>query len=108
MDRPALRYRFWAALLTMIGATLMIDIFVFMRTGVTFVGSFTLKAFVLSAIAYLIGFGVFLVIKRKELLTPPETEEMEVFEDEETEAFDEEVVDFVESDGTDTDNSATH
>jgi ribosomal protein L40E len=92
MDRPALRYRFWAALLTVIGATLMIDAFVFMRTGVAFVGAFTLKAFGLSAIAYLIGFGVFLVIKRKELLMPPETEEMEIFEDEEAGTFDEEEI----------------
>jgi len=91
-----LHYKFWAALLIVFGATLMIDVFVTLFGGFPFVGAFTLKAFGFSAIAYLIGFGVFLVTKGKELLTLPETEETEAFEDE----------DFSDNDETDSDNSA--
>jgi hypothetical protein len=94
--RKYLRYKFWIALLIMLGAILTIDVCAtafapaFGASASPFVGVFTLKALGFSAISYLIGFGVVLAIKGKELLTPPEAEEMEIFEDEEAEAFDEE------------------
>lgn len=111
--RKYLRYTFWAALFIVFGATLMIDIIAtafapaFGVRASPFVGALTLKAFGFSTLAYLIGFGVFLVIKGKELLMPSETEETEVFEDEEAGAFDDEEIDSFDGNETESENSVT-
>jgi hypothetical protein len=86
-----LHYKFWAALFIVLGATLMIDVFVTAFGGFPFVGVFTLKAFGLSAIAYMIGVGIFLGIRREKTTTPIEPEESEVFDEEETNSSDSDV-----------------